>query len=169
MVCPIYAALSPEEQLRVFESTPKDTRKVILSTNIAETSITIRGIRFDLQTDVTHGLRMFPPSLFHFVPFFFLLFHVSRTKKENQNFLTKFAFFIYLHRLVLDCGLVKARAFNPRTGIDILAVVPISKSAASQRTGRAGRESPGVCFRLYTQEDFEKLEEATIPEIRRYT
>lgn len=46
LVCPIYAALPPHEQLRIFQAAPPNTRKVILATNIAETSITINGVRY---------------------------------------------------------------------------------------------------------------------------
>lgn len=51
---------------------------------------------------------------------------------------------------VIDCAFVKLRAYNPRTLIESLVVTPISKASASQRTGRAGRNRPGKCFRLYT-------------------
>lgn len=51
---------------------------------------------------------------------------------------------------VIDCAFVKLRAYNPRTTIESLVVTPISKASASQRAGRAGRNRPGKCFRLYT-------------------
>lgn len=88
LVCPLYAALPHQKQMKVFELAPEGHRKVILATNIAETSITINGIRY-----------------------------------------------------VVDCGLAKERAFNSRIGIDSLMVSPISKAAARQRCGRAGREA----------------------------
>eukprot|EP00249_Psilotum_nudum_P019267 c27172_g1_i1 orf=935-2635(-) len=68
---------------------------------------------------------------------------------------------------VVDTGLVKARAYNPCIGVDSLVVVPISKAQALQRSGRAGREGPGKCFRLYTEDAFENLEDSTTPEIKR--
>ncbi|OAE32001.1 hypothetical protein AXG93_2772s1100 [Marchantia polymorpha subsp. ruderalis] len=114
LVAPIYAALPSEQQMRVFEPAPSGYRKVILATNIAETSLTIPGIRY-----------------------------------------------------VIDPGLVKAKAYNPRIGVESLAVVPISKAQAAQRSGRAGREGPGKCFRLYTVEAFNQLQDATVPEIKR--
>ncbi|CAN3374309.1 hypothetical protein DIURU_000812 [Diutina rugosa] len=46
IVLPMYAALPPEMQRKVFEAAPKGTRKVVVATNIAETSITIDGIRY---------------------------------------------------------------------------------------------------------------------------
>ncbi|PRP85344.1 hypothetical protein PROFUN_07052 [Planoprotostelium fungivorum] len=113
-VCPIYAGLSPEEQLKAFAPCPPQCRKIILATNIAETSITINGIKY-----------------------------------------------------VIDTGMVKSRSFDSRAGVDSLKVVPVSKAAARQRTGRAGRESSGTCYRLYTEEDFYKLEDNTVPEIQR--
>ena len=51
---------------------------------------------------------------------------------------------------VVDCGYIKMRAFNPRYNMDALAVLPVSRAGATQRAGRAGRERPGKCFRLYT-------------------
>lgn len=51
---------------------------------------------------------------------------------------------------VIDCAFVKLRAYNPGTAIESLVVTPISKASASQRAGRAGRNRPGKCFRLYT-------------------
>ena len=114
MVCPLFAALPSFQQQRVFSPAPGRTRKVILSTNIAETSVTLPGIKH-----------------------------------------------------VVDSGLVKARGFDPRLGVDLLLVQPISKAQARQRTGRAGREREGFCYRLFTEETFEKLAEHTVPEIRR--
>ncbi|KAI9661483.1 MAG: hypothetical protein M1831_003005 [Alyxoria varia] len=68
---------------------------------------------------------------------------------------------------VIDCGFVKLRAFNPSTGIETLTPTPISKASAIQRAGRAGRTKPGKCYRLYTEHDYNTLQEATSPEIQR--
>lgn len=114
VVCPIFAALPAKEQLKVFAPTPQGCRKVILATNIAETSITVSGIRF-----------------------------------------------------VVDSGMVKAKQYNPKTGLQLLQVVPVSQAQAWQRSGRAGREAPGVCYRLYTEKSFSCLQERGVPEIRR--
>ncbi|KAL7661217.1 hypothetical protein ACMYSQ_000641 [Aspergillus niger] len=111
---PLYSGLTTDQQMYVFEPTPENTRKVIVSTNIAEASVTINGIVY-----------------------------------------------------VIDCGFAKLRAYNPQTGIETLTAVPISKAAAVQRAGRAGRTKPGKCFRLYTQQAYEQLPEATVPEIQR--
>ncbi|XP_056412356.1 ATP-dependent RNA helicase DHX33 isoform X1 [Hyla sarda] len=113
-VMPLYASLPHSQQLRVFQNAPKDHRKVILSTNIAETSITITGIKY-----------------------------------------------------VIDTGMVKAKKYNPDSGLEVLAVQRVSKAQAWQRTGRAGREDSGICYRLYTEDEFEKLEKMTVPEIQR--
>lgn len=51
---------------------------------------------------------------------------------------------------VIDCAFVKLRAYNPHNALESLVVTPISKASASQRAGRAGRNRPGKCFRLYT-------------------
>ena len=114
LALPLYAGLAGEQQLYVFEPAPENSRKVIVSTNIAEASVTIDGIVY-----------------------------------------------------VIDCGFVKLRAFNPKTGIETLSATPISKASATQRAGRAGRTKPGKCYRLYTQAAYEDLPEATVPEIQR--
>ncbi|KAJ9355489.1 putative ATP-dependent RNA helicase [Paecilomyces variotii] len=113
-VLPLFAALPQAAQQRVFQPAPPRTRKIILSTNIAETSVTISGIRF-----------------------------------------------------VVDCGKAKMKQFRTRLGLDSLLVKPISKSAAIQRKGRAGREAPGQCYRLYTEKDYLALQETNTPEILR--
>jgi HrpA-like RNA helicase len=114
MICPLFSSLPSAQQSLIFEKTPPGCRKVVLSTNIAETSITISGIRF-----------------------------------------------------VVDTGMVKIRGFNPKTGIETLSVSPISRASANQRAGRAGREAPGFCYRLYTEASFKILDAETIPEIKR--
>ncbi|XP_010477862.1 PREDICTED: pre-mRNA-splicing factor ATP-dependent RNA helicase DEAH10-like [Camelina sativa] len=111
---PIFSALPSEQQMKAFAVAPPGFRKVILATNIAETSITIPGIRY-----------------------------------------------------VIDPGFVKARTYDPRKGMESLDVVPASKAQTLQRSGRAGREVPGKCFRLYQEREFEKLEDSTKPEIKR--
>lgn len=111
---PLYAGLSTEQQMYVFEETPENTRKIIFSTNIAEASITIDGIVY-----------------------------------------------------VVDCGFVKLRSFNPTTGIETLTATPVSKAAAAQRAGRAGRTKAGKCYRLFTEESYLRLPDANVPEIQR--
>ncbi|GAA6106327.1 probable ATP-dependent RNA helicase DHX40 [Tachysurus ichikawai] len=71
-------------------------------------------------------------------------------------------------RYIVDSGFVKQLNHNSRVGLDILDVVPISKSEAQQRAGRAGRTSPGMCFRIYNKEFWENcMPEYTVPEIQR--
>ncbi|XP_067866115.1 ATP-dependent RNA helicase DHX33 isoform X2 [Heterodontus francisci] len=113
-VFPLYASLPHLQQLRVFQLGPKDCRKVILSTNIAETSVTIPGIKY-----------------------------------------------------VVDTGMVKAKRYTPESGLEVLAVQRVSKAQAWQRAGRAGRQQAGICYRLYTEEEFEKFQNMTVPEIQR--
>lgn len=113
LVClPLYGSMDFEDQLRVFESHKE--RKVIVATNIAETSITIDGVVY-----------------------------------------------------VIDAGWVKQMNFCSQTGISNLSREKISKDSAQQRAGRAGRTQPGVCYRLFTQEDFKERPEHTLPEIQR--
>ncbi|KAL6470942.1 hypothetical protein MHYP_G00195920 [Metynnis hypsauchen] len=71
-------------------------------------------------------------------------------------------------KYIVDSGFVKQLNHNSRVGLDILEVVPISKSEAQQRAGRAGRTSAGKCFRIYSKEFWEKcMPEYTTPEIQR--
>ncbi|KAI4922548.1 hypothetical protein J4E90_000979 [Alternaria incomplexa] len=114
LALPLFAALPQHAQQRIFQPTPYRTRRVILATNIAETSVTVPGVRF-----------------------------------------------------VIDCGKSKIKQFRSRLGLESLLVKPISKSAAIQRKGRAGREAPGQCYRLYTENGYESMEERTTPEILR--
>ncbi|CAH1269625.1 DHX35 [Branchiostoma lanceolatum] len=113
-VLPMYAALPPGEQLKVFERVSQTTRKVVVATNIAEASITINGIVY-----------------------------------------------------VVDSGFVKLRAYNPQSGVESLVITPVSQASADQRAGRAGRVRSGKVFRLYTEEDFHKLQTNTVPEMQR--
>ncbi|KAJ8594004.1 P-loop containing nucleoside triphosphate hydrolase protein [Rhizopogon salebrosus TDB-379] len=117
LVCPMYAALPPAQQARIFSITPPNTRKCILATNIAETSITIPGIKYVIDTG----------------------------KCKEKRYLSK------------DTG----------GGFDTLLTRDITKSSAMQRAGRAGREGPGFCFRLYTEDAFNAMALSAEPEIRR--
>ncbi|CAD6906505.1 unnamed protein product [Tilletia controversa] len=112
LIAPIYAALGSSATIPVFAPTPPTARKVVLATNIAETSVTIPGIVY-----------------------------------------------------VIDCGFAKEKTYSPESGIEILRAVPISQGAARQRMGRAGRLKPGECYRLYTSDAFESLDEVATPEI----
>ncbi|KAI1130683.1 helicase associated domain-containing protein [Nemania abortiva] len=115
LVCPLYGQLSIQAQQDAFQPVKtKYTRKVVLATNIAETSVTVPGVRY-----------------------------------------------------VVDCGKAKVKQFRARLGMESLLAKAISKSSAIQRTGRAGREGPGKCFRLYTSETYEELQDADLPEILR--
>ncbi|KAK2957678.1 putative Pre-mRNA-splicing factor ATP-dependent RNA helicase PRP43 [Blattamonas nauphoetae] len=68
---------------------------------------------------------------------------------------------------VVDCGFSKMKYYIPGSSIEVLQAKPISKDSALQRAGRAGREGPGECFRLYPETEFSKLTQHTIPEIVR--
>ena len=97
----LYGKQLPEEQELVFKKQGFGKRKIIFSTDIAETSITIDGVCF-----------------------------------------------------VVDSGLAKVSLYDVRRGATILEVRAISKSSADQRKGRAGRTQPGVCYRLYSEEEY---------------
>lgn len=113
-ILPMYGALNDKELKKAFYSPPKGSRKIILCTNIAETSITVPGITY-----------------------------------------------------VIDCGFVKMNFFKPDAQAELFMIVPISKAAAEQRAGRVGRTNEGKIFRLYTEEEYDKLATHTLPEIRR--
>jgi ATP-dependent RNA helicase DDX35 len=59
------------------------------------------------------------------------------------------------------------RVFNPNTGMDALQVAPASKASLNQRAGRAGRTSPGKCYRLFPESTMSTLSSSTIPELCR--
>ncbi len=111
---PLFGRLSKDEQELVFEPAPEGKRKVVVSTNIAETSITIDGVT-----------------------------------------------------VVVDSGLSKVNYYSPRTYTASLVEGPISRASAEQRKGRAGRTQPGICYRLYSEEDLEHRNLFTTEEIFR--
>jgi ATP-dependent RNA helicase DHR2 len=114
-VFPLFGQLSIEAQHEAFKPLKhKFTRKIVLATNIAETSVTVPGVKF-----------------------------------------------------VIDCGKAKVKEFRARLGMESLLAKAISKSSATQRAGRAGREAAGKCFRLYTEDAFNGLVDRDLPEILR--
>ena len=114
LVLPLFAALSQAAQQRVFQSAPRNTRKIIIATNIAETSVTVPGVRF-----------------------------------------------------VIDSGKAKVKQFRTSIGMESLLVKSVSQSSAIQRQGRAGREGPGQCYRLYAESDYLTMQQSNTPEILR--
>ncbi|KAK3610344.1 hypothetical protein CHS0354_029813 [Potamilus streckersoni] len=68
---------------------------------------------------------------------------------------------------IVECGFVKLKAYHPKTGIESLMVTPVSQASANQRAGRAGRVRAGKAFRLYTEEEYDKLPPSTVPEMQR--
>lgn len=108
----LHADLTKEEQSRALN--PSSKRKIILATNIAESSVTIPGIR-----------------------------------------------------VVIDSGIQREAFYSPWNGLKLIRDVPVTKSSAIQRAGRAGRTGPGVCIRLFSEQDFNQREEYTVPEIRK--
>ncbi|TBU13887.1 HrpA-like helicase [Ordospora colligata] len=109
-ICSIYSTLAPEKQERVFKVLKK--RKIVLATNIAETSITIEGMKY-----------------------------------------------------IVDCGRSKQMRYSALLGMSILEIGWISKSQAKQRAGRSGRTGPGKVFRIYTRDDYKRMNTDAIPEI----
>ena len=111
-IIPLLASLPAGEQQRAFKLSAN--RRIILSTNVAETSVTLPGIRY-----------------------------------------------------VIDSGLVRLSRYNPRTQVQRLQIEPVSQASANQRKGRCGRIAPGICVRLYGEDDFKKRDTFTPPEILR--
>lgn len=111
-VLPLYARLGAADQLRVFKS--HRGRRIVLSTNVAETSITVPGIRY-----------------------------------------------------VIDPGTARISRYSYRSKIQRLPVEAISQASANQRKGRCGRVAEGICYRLYSEEDFNNRPEFTDAEILR--
>jgi ATP-dependent helicase HrpA len=111
-ILPLYARLSVGEQQRIFA--PSNGRRLVLATNVAETSLTVPGIRY-----------------------------------------------------VIDPGLARVKRYSLRNKTTLLQIEKISQAAASQRAGRCGRVSNGVCVRLYDEDDFDARPRYTDPEILR--
>ncbi|WP_460144463.1 ATP-dependent helicase HrpB [Pseudomonas sp. S2_A02] len=104
LLCPLHGELDLTAQRAAIEPAPAGKRKVVLATNIAETSLTINGVR-----------------------------------------------------VVIDAGLARVPRFDPGSGMTRLDTQRISKASATQRAGRAGRLEPGVCYRLWSQDQHEQL------------
>lgn len=114
-ILPIYSQMPADLQAKIFQPAKKGTRKVIVATNIAETSLTVDGIMY-----------------------------------------------------VVDSGYSKMKVYNPKMGMDMLQVAPISVANANQRSGRAGRTGKGVAYRLYTERaEIDEMYPQAIPEIQR--
>ena len=111
-VFPLYSALPPAAQEAAIS--PGSRPKIIVATNVAETSLTIDGVR-----------------------------------------------------TVIDSGLARTASFEPRRGINTLLITKISRAAAEQRTGRAGRTAPGRAFRLWSEADHGRRPEFEAPEVHR--
>jgi ATP-dependent helicase HrpB len=111
-VLPLYGDLPPEAQDRVIDEI--GSRKVILATNVAETSVTIPGVT-----------------------------------------------------AVIDSGVARQARVSAATGLPRLELVPISKAAAEQRAGRAGRTEPGICWRLWDEAAHQHRPAAEPPEALR--
>ncbi len=111
-ILPLFARLSAAEQQRIFA--PHTGRRIVLTTNVAETSLTVPGIHY-----------------------------------------------------VIDSGLARIARYSPRSRVQKLAVEAISQASANQRAGRCGRIAPGVCIRLFDEQDFSGRPAFTDPEILR--
>ena len=111
-IVPLFGALDAAVQDRAIAPAPKGRRKVVLATSIAETSLTIEGVR-----------------------------------------------------IVVDCGLARVPRYEPDIGLTRLETVRVSRAAADQRRGRAGRTEPGVCYRLWDEPQTASLEAYAQPEI----
>ncbi|WP_404406498.1 ATP-dependent helicase HrpB [Pelagibacterium halotolerans] len=111
-IAPLYGQLTGTEQDRAIQPAPQGRRKVVLATTIAQTSLTIEGVR-----------------------------------------------------IVIDCGFARVPVYEPDTGLTRLETRRISRAAADQRRGRAGRTEPGVCYRLWHEGQTASLQPFDMPEI----
>jgi ATP-dependent helicase HrpB len=109
---PLYGQLPPDKQFKAILPDPTGKRKVVLATSIAETSLTIEGIK-----------------------------------------------------IVVDSGFGRTSRFDPKSGLSRLETIMVSKDSADQRAGRAGRLSPGTCYRMWSKATHERLAEHRMPEI----
>ncbi|MGP5504931.1 ATP-dependent RNA helicase HrpA [Psychrobacter celer] len=112
-VLPLFARQTYEEQQRIFQPSGRG-RRIVIATNVAETALTVPGIRY-----------------------------------------------------VIDLGFARISRYSYRSRVQRLPIEAISQAAANQRKGRCGRVAPGVCIRLYSEEDFSGRPEFTEPEILR--
>jgi ATP-dependent helicase HrpB len=112
ILAPLYGALDNREQDLAIEPAPAGQRKVVLATSIAETSLTIEGVR-----------------------------------------------------VVIDAGLSRVPRYDPASGLTRLETVRVSRAAADQRRGRAGRIEPGACYRLWDEPETRALIPYARPEI----
>ncbi len=111
-ILPLYGRLSAEQQNTIFRT--HKNRRIVLATNVAETSLTVPGIHY-----------------------------------------------------VIDTGLARISRYSYRTKVQRLPIEPVSQASANQRAGRCGRTGPGICIRLYSEEDYLQRTEFTEPEILR--
>ena len=111
-ILPLYARLSVQEQQRVFQPGPK--RRIVIATNVAESSLTVPRIR-----------------------------------------------------CVIDPGTARISRYSPRSKTQRLPIEAISRASADQRLGRCGRVGPGICVRLFSEEDYLGRDRYTVPEIQR--
>jgi len=111
-ILPLYARLSAAEQNKIFQ--PHGRRRVVLATNVAESSLTVPNIRF-----------------------------------------------------VVDTGTARISRYSPRRKVQRLPIEPVAQASADQRAGRCGRVGPGICVRLYSEDDYLARERFATPEIRR--
>ena len=111
-ILPLFGRLQARDQRLIFKTHRKP--KIVVATNVAETSVTVPGIRY-----------------------------------------------------VVDSGLARIGTYHPRSRTMRLPVTDISQASCNQRSGRSGRIGPGICYRLFSEDDFDKRAPFTIPEIQR--
>ncbi len=112
VIMPLYGSLPMKKQQAALFPDKGGKRKIVLATSIAETSLTIEGIK-----------------------------------------------------IVVDSGFGRTSKFDPKSGLSRLTTIQISKDSADQRAGRAGRLSPGVCYRMWSKATHDRMNDHLIPEI----
>ncbi|URD78795.1 hypothetical protein MUK42_02456 [Musa troglodytarum] len=156
LVLPLYSGLSRDDQGLVFAPTPKGKRKVVISTNIAETSLTLEGVVYVVDSGFSKQ-RFYNPMAIEEDGFGE---RGGRRRGKEEEKEEKRRNHTYSQQHTMGDGEI--------SDIESLVVTPISKASARQRAGRAGRIRPGKCFRLYTEEYFLKeMPTEGIPEMQR--
>ncbi len=111
-ILPLFGRLQARDQQQIFK--PQKKPKIVVATNVAETSVTVPGIRY-----------------------------------------------------VIDSGLARIGSYTPRSRTMRLPIERVSQASCNQRSGRSGRVGPGLCIRLFSEDDFNERKEFTVPEIQR--
>lgn len=163
IVCPLYGAQSSEQQESAFEPTPRGCRKVVLATNIAETSITVPNIKFVIDSGLAKQKQRATREQIDK-----LTLPIETLKKKEEATPSKVWSPANGHHAANGTPTKPPKKSGAGGHVDMLALVSISRAQAWQRAGRAGRTQAGKTYRLYTESYFlHSMPESQVAEIRR--